>query len=58
MKMFRSFDDNYDGQLQTTEFRNALRYMGAKDIHSLMKELDPEESSMEAPGSPPEVLSH
>jgi len=42
MKMFRSFDDNYDGQLQTTEFRNALRYMGAKDIHSLMKELDPE----------------
>ena len=42
MKMFRSFDDNYDGQLQTNEFRNALRYMGAKDIQSLMKELDPE----------------
>ena len=44
MKMFRSFDDNYDGQLQTKEFTEALRYMGLKDVDSLIKSLDPHET--------------
>ena len=44
IKMFRSFDDNYDGQLQTKEFTEALRYMGLKDVDSLIKELDPDET--------------
>ena len=44
MKMFRSFDDNYDGQLQTKEFTEALQYMGLKDVDSLIRSLDPDDT--------------
>ena len=41
-RVFRSFDVNYDGQLQINEFRAALRYLGTTDIDHLIARLDPD----------------
>jgi Ca2+-binding EF-hand superfamily protein len=44
MKIFRSFDANYDGQLQHREFITGLRYLGVHDVRSLIARLDPQNS--------------